>query len=243
MSAIPRPFLICLHDATPAFALETERMLRDLEPLIGRRVSLGIVPAWHGEWSLAAHPGYCRMIEAAGGELLLHGCRHHRRHGSGPVTWLAERSDEMSGLDSEQTRRTIESAQDIFADAFGARARGFLPPAWQRGSVYRGPGHTFGLDYVMDFFSVESRTGRRVPLATSSWDCGRWGWLGHIGHGLGWALRAADRGAPVVAIHPRDLARGFWPRILGLTRSLLASGYEPATPTGMLERNDAAIAA
>lgn len=243
MSTMPRPFLICIHDATPAFARETERLLRDLEPLVGRRISLGVVPDWRGEWSLSAHPGYCRMIAAAAGELLLHGCCHHRRDGGGPVTWLAERSDEMSGLDREQTRRTIESAQAIFSDAFGARARGFLPPAWQRGRVYRGPGQSFGLDYVMDFFSVESRADERIPLATSSWDCGRWGWLGHVGDGVGWALRAADRGVPVVAIHPRDLARGFWPRILRLTGSLLASGYQPATPAGMLERHHAAIAA
>jgi peptidoglycan/xylan/chitin deacetylase (PgdA/CDA1 family) len=243
MSAILRPFLVCIHDATPAFARETELMLRDLAPLVGRCFSMAVVPDWRGAWPLAAHPGYCRMVAGAAGELLLHGYRHHRRHGAGPVTWLAERSDEMRGLDIPQTRRTIESGQRIFADAFGAPARGFVPPAWQRGKVCRGSGRTFGLDYVVDFFSLEACTGERVPLATSSWDCGRWGWLGHIGHGLGRVLRAADRRVPVLALHPRDVARGFWPQILRLTGSLLERGYQPATSTGILERNHAAIAA
>ncbi|HSK17854.1 MAG TPA: hypothetical protein VK912_01840, partial [Longimicrobiales bacterium] len=39
---------------------------------------------------------------------------------------------------------------------------------------------------------------------------------------------------PTLAIHPADLERGFWPRILRLTEDLLESGYEPATPTDLL---------
>jgi hypothetical protein len=38
-----------------------------------------------------------------------------------------------------------------------------------------------------------------------------------------------------VAIHPRDLERGFWPRILRLAEDLLESGYEPSTPAKLLE--------
>jgi hypothetical protein len=48
---------------------------------------------------------------------------------------------------------------------------------------------------------------------------------------------------PVLAIHPRDLGRGFWPRILRLTRTLLDSGYQPVTPKRILERTHAPIAA
>ncbi len=79
---------------------------------------------------------------------------------------------------------------------------------------------------------LESRAGRKVPLATWTWDCGCWGWLGHIGHGIGWLLQSLDRGVPILAIHPRDLERGFWPKILQLTEELLESGYEPSTLAG-----------
>lgn len=243
MSGLVRPFLVCIHDATPAFAGETEVMIRDLVPLIGRHFSMGVVPDWRGEWPLAAHPHYCRMLSRASGELLLHGYCHRRRHGSGPLAWLAERSDEMNGLDWEETRRTIDSGQRVFTEAFGAPARGFLPPAWQRGNVYRGNAGSFGLNYLMNFFALEARTGQRVPLATWTWDCGRWGWLGHIGNGAGRMLQALDRGVPVLAIHPRDLARGFWPRILRLTSRLLESGYQPATPGSLLGESNAAVAA
>jgi hypothetical protein len=151
---------------------------------------------------------------------------------------LTERSDEMNGLDPEETRRTIERGQRVFTEAFGERARGFLAPAWQLGHVRLDNGNALGLEHVLGFFSLGSLAGRKVPLATWAWDCGRWGWLGHIGHGIGWLLQSLDRGVPVLAIHPRDLEHGFWPKIIQLTEELLESGYEPSTLAGLLETSD-----
>ena len=229
-------FLVCIHDATPAYARETRLMIRDLSPILGRRLSFGVVPNWHGEWPLTAHPDYCRLVRESAEELLLHGCFHQRERGWGPTTWLAERADEMNGLDPGETRRTLEHGQRVFTDVFGEPARAFLAPAWQVGRVRLDEGNILELDSVLGFFFLESRAGRKVPLATWSWDCGRWGWLGHIGHGIGWLRQALDRGVPALAIHPRDLERGFWPTILRVTRGLLEAGYEPSTPAGLLER-------
>lgn len=229
------PFLVCIHDATPAFARETRIMLRDLAPLVGRRLALGVVPDWHGAWPLAAHPDYCRLLREASEELLLHGYFHRRRRGRGPVTLLAGGCDEMNGLDPEETRRTLERGQRVFAGVFGAPARGFLAPGWQPGHVRRGDASPLGPEHVLGFFSLDSRAGRRVPLATWTWDCGRWGWLGHLGHGIGWLRHSLGGGVPTLAIHPADLERGFWPKILRLTRALLEAGYEPSTPARLLE--------
>ena len=241
-----RPFLVCIHDATPAYARETRSVIRDLAPLLGRRLSVGVVPDWHGRWPLTAHPGYCRLIREGAEELLLHGYFHQRQRGRGPISVLTDSSDEMNGLDPEETRRTIERGQRVFTEAFGATARGFLAPGWQPGHVRLVNGSRNGnalrLEYVLGFFALESRAGRRVPLATWSWDCGRWAWLGHIGHGIGWLRQSLDRGVPVVAIHPRDLERGFWPKILQLTEKLLETGYEPSTLAGLLEASDGEVA-
>jgi hypothetical protein len=219
--------------------------VRDLAPLVGRRLSFAIVPDWHGAWPLAAHSGYCRLVQEASEELLLHGYFHRRRHGWGISTWLTGGSDEMNGLDPDETRRTLERGQRVFTEVFGAPARGFLAPGWQQGHVRPGNrdarGIDNGLDYVLGFFSLESSSGRSVPLATWSWDCGRWGWLGHVGHGLGRLLHTVDRGVPVLAIHPRDLERGYWPRILWLIRKLLETGYAPSTVAGLLEASDCEI--
>ena len=236
-----RRFLVCIHDATPAYARETRVMIRDLAPVIGRRLSFGVVPNWDGEWSLAAHPDYCRLVRESSEELLLHGYFHQRQRGWGPTTLLAGRCDEMNGLDPAGTRRTLERGQRVFAEVFGAPARGFLAPGWQLGHVRRGNGNTLGLEHVLGFFSLESWAGRSVALSTWTWDCSRWGWLGHLGHGIGWLLRSLDGGVPTLAIHPRDLERGFWPKILRLTQELLEKGYEPSTLAGLLEASDVEV--
>ena len=233
-----RPFLVCIHDATPAHARETRVMIRDLAPFLGRRLSCAVVPDWHGEWPLASHPDYCRMVRESSEELLLHGFFHRRLHGRGPITWLAEGCDEMNGLNLAATRRSLECGQRIFAEAFGEPARGFLAPGWQSGHVR--PGNA-GVDHVLGFFSLEPAGRKRIPLATWSWDCGRWGWLGLVGHGIGSLRQSPDR-VPVVAIHPRDLDRGFWPAIMRRTRKLIDAGFEPSTPAALLRARDAQVA-
>ncbi len=235
-----RPFLVGIHDATPAYARETRVMIRDLAPLLGRRLSFGVVPDWYGEWPLAKHPDYCRLVRENAAELLLHGYFHRRRRGWGLTTLLAG-TDEMNGLGPEETRRTLERGQRVFTEVFGEPARGFLAPAWQLRHVPRDDWNTMGLEYVQGFFSLESWAGRSVALATWSWDCGRWAWLGHVGHGIGCVLQSLDRGVPALAIHPRDLERGFWPKILRLTEELLERGYEPTTVTGLLEARDVEV--
>jgi hypothetical protein len=229
-----RPFLVCIHDATPAWAGETRRIIRDLAPLLGRRLCFGVVPNWYGEWPLAEHPEYCQLVRGSSEEILLHGYFHHRRRGWGITTSLTNGSDEMNGLDPEETRCTLGRGQLVFTEVFGEPARGFLAPGWRLGHVRRGYGTTVGLEHVLGFFSLESWSGRSVPLATWTWDCGRWGWLGHVGHGIGWVLDSLDGRVPVLAIHPRDVERGFWPKILRLVRQLLEEGYEPSTSAGLL---------
>jgi peptidoglycan/xylan/chitin deacetylase (PgdA/CDA1 family) len=232
---VTRRLIVCIHDATPAYWCETRAIVRDLAPILGRRLSFGVVPNWHGEWPLTAHPDYCRLVRESSEEVLLHGYFHQRLRGRGPVTLIAERCDEMNGLDVEETRRTLERGQRVFIEVFGEPARGFLAPGWQRGHVRVGDVNTMGLDYVVGFFALESSAGRKMPLATWMWDCGRWGWLGHIGHGIGWLTQSLDHRVPILAIHPRDLERGFWGKILRLTRELVDAGYEPSTVADLLE--------
>jgi predicted deacetylase len=237
-----RRFLVCIHDATPAYARETDVLIRGLAPLIGRRLSIGVVPNWHGAWPLVAHPDYCQLVREGAADLLLHGYFHQRQQGWGPATLLADRCDEMNGLDPEATRRTLDRGQRVFTDVFGEPPLGFVAPAWQLGHVRLSAANASGLQHVLGFFSLESRTGRRVPLATFTWDCGRWGWLGHAGHGIGSLLQWLHRGIPSLAIHPRDLERGFWPQILRVIQELLEKGYEPTTAAGLLELGDVEIA-
>ena len=231
-------FLVCLHDVTPAYARETRAILGDLAPLLGRRVSLGVVPDWYGEWPLTAYPDYCRLVRESSEELLLHGYFHQRRRGGGPATLIAGRSDEMNGLDAEDTRRTVERGQRVFIEVFGEPARGFVAPAWQRGHVRFSNVKTLGLDHVLGYFALESSAGRRVPLATWTWDCGRWCWLGHIGHGIGWLSQSLNRGVPTWRFTPGISSEVSGRRSSGSPRELVDIGYEPSTAARLLEASE-----
>ena len=236
------PFVVCMHDATPAFARETRLILGDLEPLVGRRISLGVVPNWLGRWPLAAYPVYCRLLQERSEELLLHGYFHRRGRGWGPVTLLAG-TDEMNGLDAMETRGVMERAQRDFTHVFGERARVFLAPAWQRGHVRPIDASGYGVEHILGFFSLDSAAGRHVPLATATWDCGRLRWLGHVGHTAGALLRSFRGRVPVLAIHPTDLANGFWPKIMKFTEQLLEAGHTPTTVSALVEARGVEVGA
>jgi hypothetical protein len=238
---MPR-FLVTIHDASPAFASETRTMLRDLAPLLGRRLSFGVVPDWHGAWPLAKHAAYCRLVQESAEELLLHGYFHRRARGRGPTSLLTDGCDEMNGLDRGETRRTLERGQRVFAEVFGERARGFLAPGWRRGHV-RAHDAPAGMRHVLGFFSLDASSGTRVPLATWTWDVSRWRWTGLVGHGIGRLLHSVRVGVPTLAIHPTDLHRGHWPRILRLVETLLAAGCAPSTPARLLEAHGTRVAA
>lgn len=210
-------------------------MIRDLAPLLGTRLTFGVVPDWHGAWPLAEHREYCGLVQDSSEELLLHGYFHRRERGRGLASWLTGGADEMNGLDEAETRRTLESGQRVFTETFGNAASGFLAPAWQRGHVHATAARSAGIQHVFGFFSLDSGKGQRIPLTTWSWDCGRWRALGHVGHGFGRLMHLVNRGVPVLAIHPRDVERGFWPRIIQLTQELIDNGFEPTTPTRLLE--------
>lgn len=210
-------------------------MIRDLAPLVGRHLSFGVVPDWHGQWPLSAHPGYCRLLRDSSRELLLHGVLHQRERGWGPVSLLTGGCDEMNGPGPDATRRLLERGQRQLMDAFGTPASGFRAPGWQVGRVRLTNGSTAGLDHILGYFSLESASGRHVPLATWTWDCGRRASLGHLGHGIGWLIKSLGGRVPSVAIHPRDIERGCWPNILRLVNELLDAGHVPATPTRLLD--------
>lgn len=103
----------------------------------------------------------------------------------------------MNGLNAEATKRAIERGQRDFFEAFGAPARGFLAPAWQRGHLQASNAKTLGLAHTLGFLSVESCEGTIVPLATFTWDCGRWGALGRVGHLLGRLLQRSNQRIPM----------------------------------------------
>jgi hypothetical protein len=158
-----RPFLVCIHDATPAYARETRVMIRDLAPFLGRRSPSGSSPTGTASGHWRRIPTTVGSVREGSEELLLHGYFHQRQRGWGPITLFAEGCDEMNGLDAEETRRTVERGQRVFTEVFGEPARGFLAPAWQLGHVRLGTGVPWGWSTSWAFSPSSPGRAARFP--------------------------------------------------------------------------------
>lgn len=221
-------FCVIVHDVTPVFAPEINQILKHLEAELGNTVSGAVVPRWHGREFDEKSCACFRQWSAEFGEILLHGWTHLRERRPRMVSWLTDRADEFNGLSAAEAIGRIRGGVSLMEEFLEVRVRGFVPPAWQfpiEASQWK---HS-GIDYVVRFTRIEQRSGRHIPLATWSWDWGRFSWLGRPGAWLGRCARTWNRGAiPVIVLHPADVQRGFLPDAMRLIRSLIGGGWTPA---------------
>jgi hypothetical protein len=225
--------LVVVHDFSTFYLSELTYIVEKLEPILGRHLSAAIVPRWHGNSCCTSNATY-RDLVMRSSEQLLHGWTHQSAGRMRPLSLLTGASDEFWGLDEAMILERLELAQADFRKLTGKSAEGFLPPAWQlpiRAS------RLSSLKFVMRFCCIESCQvhGRIQPLATSSWDWGRLGWLGYGGEWLGHLLRRTSRAAiPCIAIHPIDVHRGYFARAVRLIEALARNGYRAVTATELM---------
>lgn len=219
--------LVSIHDVTPAL----EAPVRKLWALCAERgvqPALFVVPNWHGDWPLEAHPAFVRWIRERAGdgaEIFLHGERHDE-HGL-PRDWRGE---------LRAVGRTAHEGEFLTLDADGARSRiargvellhrlglppvGFVPPAWLAREGTRRAALDCGLRLGEDAASIHlyeramhlaspvvrwsARSALRARLSEAAADAR---WLLHRRH---WLVR--------LALHPGDLAHPVVAR--SLVRSL-----------------------
>jgi predicted deacetylase len=226
--------LVVVHDFSSVFLSELTHITQMLEPLVGRQMSAAIVPRWHGSSGCLSNATYRDLLKNYSGHLL-HGWTHQSASRLRPVSLLTGSADEFRGLDETAILKRLEHARADFRELTGDSAVGFLPPAWQL------PMHSHrlpALEFVMRFGRLESclHPERTRPLATSSWDWGRLGWLGYGGEWVGNLLRQTRKGAvPCIAIHPIDVARGFFARALEIIQTLSRLGFRPALPAELMQ--------
>jgi predicted deacetylase len=126
-------FLVVLHDVAPPFAIQIEKIVAAMQPLIGSRLGAAVVPSWHGRTLTAADDGFAGFVQASFDEILLHGYEHRRTGGAGLVSMLTGRSDEFNGLSAAEAATRLRCGQQILQERFGRRAEGFIAPTYQRG--------------------------------------------------------------------------------------------------------------
>jgi hypothetical protein len=168
-----------------------------------------------------------RLIRETGAEVLAHGWFHHNPARTARAR-LTGGADEFTSLDRAAAIARARQARAALETVFAGRVRGFVPPAWQWGRLDAPALAEAGYGFGVGWSGYSAVSGRWLPLATRSWDGGRWRWLGQA-IDLAGQIRArlTTAAVPCIVLHPIDLARGFWPTALALIEASLAQGQRP----------------
>lgn len=234
--------LVSIHDVTPALSDGVHR-LWGLCADRGIRPALLVVPDWHGQWPLEAHPsfvGWLRARAADGAEIVLHGERHDE---VGSARGLADelrawgrtaREGEFLTLDEAEAGARIRRGLARLR-SLGLNPVGFVPPAW----LARPAGHRAAAGSGLGF-SEDDRViylypaGRRLRAPVVRWS-GR-------GAARAWGSVAVARArwllqgrTPVarIALHPQDLAHPVTAASLGPTLDRWLARHSPIPYTAL----------
>ena len=105
-----RRFVVSLHDVTPSAGEEIARILKELQPRVGRAISAAVIPAPFAQnrgAGLAAQVlGQCR-------EIALHGCSHQGPEAFHPLWLLTGDCLEFTGLRSSEARARLQRGQSF----------------------------------------------------------------------------------------------------------------------------------
>src|SRR5437870_2029557 len=129
---------LSIHDVSPAFEREVDLALA-LTRAIGARPALLVVPNFHGEAALDAHPDFCaklRALQAEGHEIFLHGYFHRaRRRERASLGWhfaqkiVSAGEAEFQDVTREEADERLTDGEQMLARA-GLAIDGFVAPAW-----------------------------------------------------------------------------------------------------------------
>lgn len=212
-----RKLLASIHDVSPRFKYEVERLLDRITRHIGEpRLAMLVVPDHWSDAPIARDPVFQRQLRGwaeSGIEIFVHGWTHRDdvRH-EGPVDGFRARhmtagEGEFLGLDHATALARMTTAKQLVEDWTGLPATGFIAPAWLYGRGALSALSEAGFAMAEDHMRVWSpRTGRvlsRGPVIT---------WASRsrvrIASSIGFAALARHALAPLrdvrVAVHPGD---------------------------------------
>lgn len=152
-----RSLCVSLHDVAPATWPACARLLRMLDDLGVRPVTLLVVPDYHGSGTIDHAPEFCRAIQQRlrmGDEVALHGYFHiddalpPRRL----AEWFRRRimtsaEAEFAALCLERARERIDAGLTLLRGQ-GWPVHGFVAPAWQLSSAARAALAEFSFTYT-----------------------------------------------------------------------------------------------
>lgn len=231
MTSVPKRLLLAsIHDVAPRFERQVDRLAAELEPVVGTRFAMLVVPNHWGSSPICQGSPFASRLRSwadSGVEMFLHGFYHRdRRHHRGlnrlRARFLTDQEGEFLGLSRREAAKRIGEGRAMIEDITGRPVAGFVAPAWLYGPGANAALAESGMAIAEDHWRVWSpRDGRllaRGPVIT---------WASRTPMRLASSLAAAallGRVAPQhalrIGVHPGDCGS---PALLESIRSTLAS--------------------
>jgi predicted deacetylase len=157
---MPRVLLASIHDVSPRFESEIEQLLELLQPHVGERIAMLVVPNHWGDAPIVPGSPFATKLRRwgeAGFELFLHGYYHRdeARHSGADrlrARWMTAGEGEFLGLPKALAADRIERGRALIEDVTGRPIAGFVAPAWLYGRE-----------------ALEALADCSVPIAESHW--------------------------------------------------------------------------
>jgi predicted deacetylase len=166
-----RLLLASIHDVSPRFETKVDRLAAELEPWVGSRYAMLVVPDHWGTYPIRPGTPFATRLRGwadSGVEILLHGFYHrdHRQHRgldrlrAGAMT---AHEGEFLGLSRAEAAKRIVKGRALLEDVIGRPVTGFVAPAWLYGQGAREALLDCGMELAEDHFRVWSpASGRKV---------------------------------------------------------------------------------
>lgn len=209
-----RLLLASIHDVSPRFEGEVDRLLEILSPHVGDRLAMLVVPNHWGDAPIVPGSAFATRLRRwadAGVEMFLHGYFHRdqsQHEGSADrlrARFMTAGEGEFLGLSRQEASERISEGQSLIEDVIGRPVDGFVAPAWLYGEGALAALADARIPLAEDHLHVWSPAdGRRLawgPVIT-------WASRTRMRLASSLAAAAALRHAPIdalrIGVHPPD---------------------------------------
>lgn len=163
--------LASIHDVSPRFETEVDQLLDLLEPHVGNRLAMLVVPNHWGDCPIMPGSAFASRLRGwsdAGIEIFLHGFFHrddsvHRgilNRARGRLMTAEE--GEFLGLPIAEASSRIAAGRSLLQDITGRPVAGFIAPAWLYGFGARRALEEMDIPLAEDHFRVWSPARRSI---------------------------------------------------------------------------------
>ena len=233
-----RLLLASIHDVSPRFESEVDRLLDLLAPHVGTRLAMLVVPNHWGDAPIVPGSPFASRLRTwadQGIEMLLHGFTHRdeaRYSGAADrvrARFMTASEGEFLGLSSAEAATRIKDGRALVEGVIGRAVDGFVAPAWLYGEGAREALEQSTIPLAEDHLRVWSpRTGTELawgPVIT---------WASRTRMRLLSSLAAAStlRRAPLkvlrIGVHPPDVRHPALVGSIGKTFAAARRNRRPA---------------